>query len=168
MNWETIGAVSEIIGAIAVVASLFYLAIQIRTQNKESRIAAVQDLVASMRSTVRVFLEPGVADDFLAVLSQGDRASPAQRLRITMVLMEVWKLAEGAYFQYLEGRLDETVWTGFQSQLSDMMANPACTAIWETRCHQFDERFQRFIEELTPGDQIYPMPVSQSGGSNDA
>ena len=35
MNWEAIGAVGEIIGALAVVASLAYLAIQIRHNTKE-------------------------------------------------------------------------------------------------------------------------------------
>ena len=33
MNWDAIGAVGEIIGAIAVVATLFYISIQIRTNN---------------------------------------------------------------------------------------------------------------------------------------
>ena len=30
MNWEAIGAIGEIVGAIAVIATLFYLSIQIR------------------------------------------------------------------------------------------------------------------------------------------
>ena len=30
MNWDAIGAIGEIIGAIAVVSTLFYLAVQIR------------------------------------------------------------------------------------------------------------------------------------------
>ena len=38
MNWEAIGAVGEILGAIAVFGSLMYLAMQIRTSNILSRI----------------------------------------------------------------------------------------------------------------------------------
>ena len=34
MNWEAIGAVGEIVGAVAVVGTLFYLAIQIRQNNR--------------------------------------------------------------------------------------------------------------------------------------
>lgn len=33
MNWDAIGAVGEIVGALAVVISLVYLASQIRIQN---------------------------------------------------------------------------------------------------------------------------------------
>ena len=43
MNWDAIGAVGEIIGALGVVLSLVYLATQIRSQNSESRLAAVTE-----------------------------------------------------------------------------------------------------------------------------
>ena len=33
MNWEAIGAIGEIVGALAVLATLYYLAIQIKMQN---------------------------------------------------------------------------------------------------------------------------------------
>ncbi|MBM89375.1 MAG: hypothetical protein CMQ41_13465 [Gammaproteobacteria bacterium] len=35
MNWEALGAIGEIIGAAAVLATLFYLAAQIKTQNRQ-------------------------------------------------------------------------------------------------------------------------------------
>ena len=38
MNWDAIGAVGEILGAMAVFLSLVYLASQIRAQNREYRI----------------------------------------------------------------------------------------------------------------------------------
>jgi hypothetical protein len=39
MNWEALGAIGEIVGAIAVVVTIGYLAVQIR-QNTESLHAA--------------------------------------------------------------------------------------------------------------------------------
>ena len=48
MNWDAIGAIGEILGAIAVVATLFYLAVQIRyariatvDRNRESRVNGI-------------------------------------------------------------------------------------------------------------------------------
>jgi hypothetical protein len=46
MNWEAIGAVGEIAGALAVVISLVYLASQIRTSNR----AAIQTANREMMS----------------------------------------------------------------------------------------------------------------------
>ncbi len=37
MNWEAIGAVGEIVGALAVVLSLIYLAIQVRQNSNMAR-----------------------------------------------------------------------------------------------------------------------------------
>ena len=42
MNWDAIGAIGEIIGAIAVVATLFYLAIQVRETRKDAKLSAIQ------------------------------------------------------------------------------------------------------------------------------
>ncbi len=46
MNWDVIGAVGEIIGALAVVATLIYLAIQIRENTRASKSEAFRDSVA--------------------------------------------------------------------------------------------------------------------------
>ena len=35
MNWDAVGAIGEIIGAVAVLATLYYLAAQIKMQNRE-------------------------------------------------------------------------------------------------------------------------------------
>ena len=35
MNWEALGALGEIVGAVAVLGTLYYLAAQIRTQNQQ-------------------------------------------------------------------------------------------------------------------------------------
>ena len=44
MNWDAIGAVGEIIGAVGVIASVMYLALQIKKQTRESQMAAMRDL----------------------------------------------------------------------------------------------------------------------------
>ena len=43
MNWDAIGAIGEAVGALGVIASLGYLAIQIRAQNRESQVEATSD-----------------------------------------------------------------------------------------------------------------------------
>jgi heme/copper-type cytochrome/quinol oxidase subunit 1 len=44
MNWEMISAVGQMLGAVGVIISIVYLAAQIRSQNKESRRAAMNVL----------------------------------------------------------------------------------------------------------------------------
>ena len=50
MNWDAIGAVGEIIGAIAVVASLIYLAIQVRQSRASSEREAAFEMIRSFQT----------------------------------------------------------------------------------------------------------------------
>ena len=50
MNWDAIGAVGEIVGAVAVIATLIYLAIQIKDSARAARSAAVTDATTAMQA----------------------------------------------------------------------------------------------------------------------
>ena len=155
MNWDAIGAIGEIVGAFAVVLSLVYLAVQIRTQNKEARLASMHDTVAAQRESMRTFLEPNVSEDFIAVVEDFNKADPVQRLRFTMVVMIALKANQDAYLQFLEYRLGEDFFHPFGAQLADMMANESTRMVWKLRKHQFDGRFQDYVDKLKPGQKIY-------------
>ncbi|MGD2047251.1 MAG: hypothetical protein PVJ80_13005 [Gemmatimonadota bacterium] len=47
MNWEAIGATAELVGAVAVLVSLIYLANQIRQGTAATRVQTVQHLLTS-------------------------------------------------------------------------------------------------------------------------
>ena len=46
MNWEAVGAIGEVVGALAVVATLIYLASQIRQNMMSNRNAALETISA--------------------------------------------------------------------------------------------------------------------------
>ena len=49
MNWEAIGAVGETVGALAVLVTLVYLAVQIRQNTKAVQAAAVDSTTSHVR-----------------------------------------------------------------------------------------------------------------------
>ena len=61
MNWEAIGAIGEIVGAVAVVATLAYLAVQLRHNTKNVQSSAygmwangVSDLISTATTDARL------------------------------------------------------------------------------------------------------------------
>ena len=69
MNWEAIAAIGQIIGAIAVVATLFYLAVEIRQNSRiveeNSRQLRLGEVDATLQSFARyraLLAEPELAD----------------------------------------------------------------------------------------------------------
>ena len=52
MNWEAIGAIGEIIGASAVVITLFYMAQQVRHNTRMTRAEMTKDLYLASRTAI--------------------------------------------------------------------------------------------------------------------
>ena len=49
MNWEAIGAVGEILGALLVGVTLIYLAVQLRQNTRATRAATLQEIQRDLR-----------------------------------------------------------------------------------------------------------------------
>jgi hypothetical protein len=90
MNWDAISAIAETIGTIAVVASLVYVAAQIRQNTRDSRMASFESAV---RGTTNWHQNLAADPEMLRVLLQGQRdykgLSPEDRLRF-QTLMITW------------------------------------------------------------------------------
>lgn len=99
MNWDAIGAIGEIIGALAVVISLAYLASQIRIQNRESRAASVHQVIEGYRSSIAALHDPEMADIWISGMEDFDSLAPSQRLRFVIYLTVALRSFEDAYFQ---------------------------------------------------------------------
>ena len=112
MNWDAIGAVGEIAGALGVILSLVYLASQIRSQNTESRLAAVTEWTNQWNGWTASFADnPQLSElwvkaswDFLSLnpaeavqySAHCGRFFVSQRVCIGNSARAVWKMALGA------------------------------------------------------------------------
>ena len=61
MNWDAIGAVGEIIGALAVLITLIYLARQVRYANKQAEIEALRHTWDALNEFCDVLSDPAKA-----------------------------------------------------------------------------------------------------------
>ena len=57
MNWDAIGASAEFVGAIAVVLTLLYLAVQIRQSNRLSKFQSARDVFEQIDDNNRLVVE---------------------------------------------------------------------------------------------------------------
>ena len=112
MNWNAIGAISEIIGTIVVVITLIYLAIQIRQNNKlllsESRQALVTNDVTSLTANLNY------TEVFTKYISES-ALSKEEQLSISFMFALDLRNREFEYFQYTNGLLDEATWLAYQN-----------------------------------------------------
>ena len=111
MNWGAIGAVSEIVGALAVVITLAYLAIQIRQNNDLLRSESRQALVSNDATALGINIDNiGVFAKYVA----GTELSADEQLRMSFMFVLDLRNREFEYFQYKHGLLDEETWLAYR------------------------------------------------------
>ncbi len=151
MNWEAVGAVGEIVGALAVVLSLVYLSVQIRDQNRESRVASIHEVLEGFRAEIAAFRDPQLA----RLLDKGARdfeaLSDPERIQFVALIQGPLRFWEEAYYQYREHRLGVHLWDGINAQMRDFVSTEGSQKVWALRRHTYSEDFRRHVEAAEPG-----------------
>ena len=155
MNWDAAGAIGEIVGALAVVISLIYLATQIRVQNREARIASAHEISEGFRNAIASARDPQIAKLIVKVRKDFDGLDEAEMVQMFSIAQSYLRVWEEAHYQHQQNRLDESMWKAMNAQFLDMMELEAFQRPWELRKHTYREEFQSFIENSTFGELKY-------------
>lgn len=146
MNWDAIGAAGEIIGALAVVFSLVYLAAQIRAQNRQARSAAMHDIAAGYRDAVATFAHYELADLMVRANHDYESLTDAEKFQLMSAIQRIMRVWEESYFQRTSNNLDSHIWEPMVAQYSAYMSMPAIQRFWKLRSKFFNEDFRRFVD----------------------
>ena len=140
------GAVGEIIGAIAVVISLLYLAIQIRNQNRESRLSTINNSLAEWNSLLSLVADNSELAEIWNRGLKNEELSETEEVRFRAFVNSYFRVVEGLYLQHLEGRLDDRIWQGIGTGTTDMLAASGLHRFWRHRKHWYSQEFQHYVE----------------------
>ncbi len=111
MAWEIIGVVAEVIGAVAVVVTLIFLAVEVR-RNRHATQAASADAQASGINSLNSVLvsDPGLVDLWLAGLADPTQLDAQSRMRLAMHLQSYVNHYIALRRHYDAGSLAEGNW----------------------------------------------------------
>jgi hypothetical protein len=149
INWEAIAAVAEILGAIGVIASLAYLAGQVRTAGNQARQTALQSVMNQMNIVwTQIAAERGVAENF-AKGSQGlaNLEDETARLRFSAFLLSVFRPYEEIFHYRKNGMVDDWTWESISGQCHALMGTPGFAEWWSLREDWFSRAFRNHITE---------------------
>ena len=160
MNWDAIGAVAELLGAIGVIASLVYLATQIR-QSREQMSQNTRALKAS--SYQQLFENLGDATGRRLDNSLWERAVrlglddyaglPAEdAFRFDWWMLETMRAFDNGHYQYRVGMLDEERWRIHYLDVASYFQNPGVREWWRMTTPNVSPHFVALVEEIRRGD----------------
>jgi hypothetical protein len=163
-----ISAIGQIAGAVAVVASVVYLAVQIRNQNKESGRNVANLLVAQYNDMLKSLSDTAeCADVFLRAVHSFDELDGVSKLRFGSLIGRDFKNFEGLYIYRLDGTLDPRIWRGIERCIADLAAYPGVQSWWATRRHwhtdEFCELVDKYIAKSASPTLYAQYPIARTG-----
>jgi hypothetical protein len=160
VNWEAIGAIAELVGAGGVIATLVYLAAQIRQNTISTRTQSYQAVVEALSHWSRsVGLDPSVA----TLLVQGNRdlgaLPPAQRAQYTFLMVSLFRNYENIFYQHEQGAIDDVVFEGWKLRMRESLAAPGTRDWWDSGRLAYSTPFRAFLEQ-TEDDAARRRPAA--------
>ena len=151
MNWDAINAISQLISSIAVVVSVLYLAVQLRSSTRVARVAAMDAAAAALRDVTKPFMENAELGRLWRTgLENLDALSAEDQARFFHAAHQFLKALETIHYHYIYGLLDPQLWAGWRELLRHYVATPGIRFYLERRSDVFSERFRTFISKLEP------------------
>ncbi|MEY2487945.1 MAG: hypothetical protein QOH39_3593 [Verrucomicrobiota bacterium] len=149
MSWDAISAISQMIGSIAVVFSVLYLAIQVHRSTTVAKLAAQDSAAAALREVTKPFAENAELARLWRIGLEDLPSLPAEeQARFFHSAYQFLKAFETIHFHHVYGLMDTQIWQGWCSLLEHYVASPGIDHYWQRRRELFSTRFQTFVDSL--------------------
>ena len=128
MSIMELGALGEFLGSIGVIATLVYLAVQIRSNTKATKAQALQEIHRDQREVFRFYRE-----DFEVVekANAGEELSDKEGLFVWQHVLFQMRMYENQWYQSRLGVLDASLYNGYSRHVYLLLSGPANMRVWE-------------------------------------
>jgi len=147
MNWDALGAIGEIIGAVAVILTVGYLAFQIRQNTAMLRSSATQGASEEASGIYQTLCtHPELAMTFVRGLDTPNELSDTEMAGFFSFLMMVMFNVQNWFFQTQDQSMNETLLLSWMRIFKNISATPGFKLFWAQRSYIFSPEFREYLE----------------------
>ncbi len=155
MNWTAIGATGELFGAIGVIASLLYLARQMRSAAADTRRATAQAVFTKLNTAFETTsANPQLAGVFVRGTSDLSALSPEEAIQFSSVFFTLVRPYEELFYYSRAGAVNEWVWESVELLVLPALTTPGALEWWAKRQSWFTSAFQDHVAEVLPKEAL--------------
>ena len=155
MNWAAVGAIGEVAGAIAVVATLVYLAKQIRISAEATKAMVRQGVTDATVAYLALEIDPRELRE-VTKKRRGDEALDRDEEDLVLLRIHVnFRNFEGVFSNFRRGYFDASEWQAYENiVLFHFLRDPFARKFWDRgRERPVDQRnwsreFAERVDEL--------------------
>jgi hypothetical protein len=152
MTLEQLSLLAQIVGAVAVLASLIFVGLQIRQNTMSQHVVAVESLAAAIAAiNVPAMQSPVLGAALTKVVKDWSFASHDERVVAHYFLFCFFKLHEQAWYQHKSRVLDDAQWVGWENLIRFYYHSPGIQQTWwPSRRQAFSPQFQAYLAATEP------------------
>ena len=136
---------------MAVIASLIFVGVQLRTATRAVRASTSQAHSALYHAIVVTIVNNGeFANIWRRALVDFDSCSLDERVRFVAQASALFRYYESSRVQWLRGQLDPEHWFTIERQAMSLAAQPGIKSWWSLRRHWHSDDFQHWFDGLEP------------------
>ena len=158
MTLQDLGNIGEFVGAVGVIASLIYLALQIRqssqqiSENTNSVLGSAESQDARVSSDFLQSLaeNPGLARVWRLGHSEPSKLTEDESTQFVMLMGSAFFRLEGSFGQYKRGRLSADFWEPYDQLISRYLRSSAVAEWWSRRDVPFTKSLIDYVDAKIP------------------
>ena len=163
MNWDAIGAIAEIAGAIAVVTTLVYFVMQIRQYATGLRSATFHTTMQEFNQINVAQLDPALADLLDRGMDDPGSLCSTETYQFGWIMRVYVNIWENMYQQYLQGACPESYWLPYARQAKVLLATPGGRAF--RKGNSLNQSLFVYLDSLPESERDFDFRLEKLGGS---
>lgn len=148
VNWDAIGAIAELVGALGVIASVLYLAGQVRASTRASAVEAKLESTGLLNNFIDKLIDnPDLNDIFMRGIIDLDSLTKEEYLRFSNMSLKAFWFFSAAHFQFKQGTISDDDFYEHQAVIRYWLRGQGCRVWWEKFGRlSVSPSFREFIE----------------------
>lgn len=149
MDWDAVGAIAEAVGAVGVIASLLYLASQVRGAARASAVESKLQVTRLMHEFIDPLIQdPALNDLFVRGRADLESLSREDYYRFSNMSRKAFWFFSAGYFQFRTRSIGEDDWHELQAIMRYWLRGPGCRAWWTKLGREsFGASFAEFVDD---------------------
>lgn len=156
MTLQDWAAIAEMVSAVGVVATLVYLAVQVRhgresldANTRALRAQAISDVTRNVHEQMSMLQQGQDVAATLMDFASKDSLGPREALLIDAFLTSMFVARQNEFFQWRQGLLDESVFKSLHHTIFTVLASPNGQHWWDHEGRSLlAPEFVEFVNEL--------------------
>ena len=147
IDWQTLGAVGEMFGAIGVVTSIIYFATVLRFNAHETRDATTYSIM-QLAINFRSQSFQGELAEIRLKAAKGQELSELETLKLEGYLSALFELTELVFVAYGKKKIDDEYMSAWDKRIQAALSVPQIQSFWVRTRSGYRTSFAEYVDKL--------------------